>query len=82
MISVFVFALVVGVAMLGWWIIAERRRGASASAVTIRRVIAGLMAFGLGGLSASYSGLSIVTATVLALAAAVAMVWYSDSVGA
>ena len=80
MILVFVVSLAVGVVALSWWIVAEAKRGASPRAVLIRRTISALMAFGLGGLSASYAGLNLAVASLLAIAAAAAMVWYSDSV--
>lgn len=80
MVAVFAGALVLGVVGLGWWIVAEKARADRAGAVTIRRLLAALLAFGMGGMSASFAGLNDAVAAVLAVVAAAALVVYSESV--
>lgn len=80
MVAVFAGALALGVVGLVWWIVAEKTRADRAGAVTIRRLLAALLAFGMGGMSASFAGLNDVVAVVLAVVAATALVVYSESV--
>lgn len=54
----------------------ERRLG-----VPGRRVVAGLVAFGIAGLSAAYGGWAAWAAALGAAAAAAAAAWYAGSVG-
>ena len=82
MIAVYSVALASGVVVFGWWIVAERHRGNTSAAANIRRGISALMAFGLGGFSASYAGLNAAVSVVLAIGAGAAMVVYSDRASA
>ena len=82
MIGVYAVSLAIGVVLLGWWIVGERTRGDSANASVIRRAISLLVAFGLGGLSASYAELHTGIAVFLALTAAIGMHLYSDMMSA
>ncbi len=54
----------------------ERRFG-----IPGRRVVAGLVAFGIAGLSAAYGGWAPWAAALAAAAAAAAAAWYAGSVG-
>ena len=80
MVVAFAGALVAGVVGLLWWVVAEHGRADSERAQTIRRVIAGLLAFGMGGMSASFAGIGALVAVILAFVAGVAFVFYSDHV--
>lgn len=73
-------SLVVGFVALIAWILAvgfggrwnpEERFG-----LTGRRVVGGLVAFGMGGLSAAYGGLPPTAALAAAVAAAAVVAWY------
>jgi len=92
MVRVYAVVLAVGVVLLIGWIFAtylggnvtswkrfdpEERFGAPG-----RRVVAGLVGFGLAGMSAEFSPLDLSwpVALVLAIAGAGAMVWYAGSV--
>jgi hypothetical protein len=80
---VFAVALIVGMlALIGWTVMqgnrnggADQRRGARA-----QRALAAAVAFGMGGLSASYAGWSLWLATPAALAAAGLAAWYAGTV--
>lgn len=76
--SVYAASLLVGMIALLGWLVAEARRGDRPSATSVRRAIAGLVAFGIAGLSASFAGLAAWVAVLLAVVSAGAMVAYSD----
>ncbi len=92
MVRVYAVILAAGVMLLIGWIFAAYLAGNVPSwtrsdpeerfGIPGRRVVAGLVGFGLAGMSAEFSpfDLSWPVALVLAIAGAAAMVWYAGSV--
>lgn len=73
------YAIAVGLGFAGLVVAAVQPAQPSA---TVRRGVAGAIAFGMGGLSASFAGWSPALAAVVAVLAAGAMIVYADRVGA
>jgi len=80
---VFALALILGMlALIGWTVMQGNRSGGADQRPGARapRAIAAAVAFGMGGLSASYAGWNIWLATPTALAAAGLAAWYAGTV--
>jgi hypothetical protein len=75
---VFGIALVVGFVALVAWVIAAALDRDPEERVGLRgrRVVGGLVAFGMGGLSAAYGGLAEWVAVVAAVGAGALVAWY------
>jgi len=73
---VYAIALVVGFVALVVWVIGTfRPKGLSEQAVA-RRIVGGLIAFGMGGLSASYAAWPLLGTLGAGVLAAIAVAWY------
>ena len=81
---VFAISLILGILALIAWAMLRGRRGDhsdSRRSTTVRRAIAAGVAFGMGGLSASYAGWDLWLATLAAVIAGVLAAWYSGTSG-
>ncbi|MGZ5383816.1 MAG: hypothetical protein ACXW1Y_09375 [Acidimicrobiia bacterium] len=80
---VFGIALVVGIlSMIGWAMLPGRRTTdpGRMSQKRAPQVMAALVAFGMGGLSASYAGWSVGLAIVASFVAATLAAWYATRI--
>ncbi len=82
--AAFGVSLLLGVVALVVWLIGRAMANSALDLETRfgvrgRRVVAGLVAFGMGGLSTAYGGGSEWAATIVALLAAVLAAWYAGS---
>ena len=81
---VFALFLVGGMlALIAWAMVggARSRLSGNDRSVRVQQGVAAAVAFGMGGLSASYAGWSLWLATVAALVAAALAAWYANRVG-
>jgi hypothetical protein len=80
---VFAVSLIAGMlALMGWVMLqGSRSREPNRPATKAQKVIAAAVAFGMGGLSASYGGWSLGLATLVAVGAGVLAGWYAGTRG-
>ena len=81
---VFALSLILGMlAVIAWVMIAGSRDGSAdpPRSIKVRQAVAAAVAFGMGGLSASYGGWNLALATVAGVVAAALAAWYAGRAG-
>jgi len=77
---VYGFALIVGFVALVGWVIGRFLPDGLNESIVARRIVGGLIAFGMGGLSASYAGWHPIVALGAGIVAAGLVAWYVGKV--
>ena len=78
---VFAISLLLGLLAMIAWVVMARTGANQARAIRPRQAIAAAVAFGMGGLSASYGGWDLALAALAGIGAAALAAWYAGRSG-